>query len=415
MDFLQRNSTLSVVNAMSICQWTITRKRILESRSERALLDFFIVNEKLSPFLTKMIVDEERDYSLGNYAQYHKNNRLIETDHNGLIFELRLEYSAQKPERREYFNFRNKVCQGEFKKETEINSQLLECFENELSVEMQCKKWLKTFNSIVYKCFRKIRVGTNKKKVFSNKNTLLRERMDKIKESKTKNITEDLKKQIEVRTQEIENEIGSKVVQEYHEEIIETINNLGGDETSIDGSGRQKLWKILKRKFPKTKSNIPMGKKDRKGNVISNHLGLKELYLKTYKHRLRNRPVQKEFEEIKDLKMILFNLRKKVCKNRKSEPWNMKNLDDAIKSLKKDKARDPNGWINELFKEGVAGNNLKVSMLRLFNKIKNENHLPDFMRKANMTTIYKGKVEESNLENERGIFIFMEEADEDKY
>ena len=103
--------------------------------------------------------------------------------------------------------------------------------------------------------------------------------------------------------------------------------------------------------------------------------------------------------------MILFNLRKKVCKTRKSEPWNMKNLDDAIKSLKKDKARDPNGWINELFKEGVAGNNLKVSMLRLFNKIKNENHLPDFMRKANITTIYKGKGEKSNLENERGIFI----------
>ena len=156
MDFLQRNSTMSVVNPMSICQGTITRHRILESRSERAVLDFFIVNEKLSPFLTKMIVDEERDYSLGNYSQYHKNNRLIETDHNGLILELKLEYSAQKPERREYFNFRNKVCQGEFKKETEINSQLLECFENQLSVEMQCKKWLKTFNSIVYKCFRKI-------------------------------------------------------------------------------------------------------------------------------------------------------------------------------------------------------------------------------------------------------------------
>ena len=93
-----------------------------------------------------------------------------------------------------------------------------------------------------------------------------------------------------------------------------------------------------------------MGKKDRKGNIISNHLGLKELYLKTYKHRLRNRPVQKEFEEIKDLKMILFNLRKKACKNKKSEPWDMKNLDDAIKSLKKDMARDPNGWLNDLFK-----------------------------------------------------------------
>ena len=284
MDFLQRNSTISVVNSMSICEGTITRQRTLESRSEKAVLDFFLVNEKLDPFLEKMIVDEKRSYSLGNYAQFHKNKRVIETDHNGLILELKLEFSAQKPERREFFNFRNKVCQEQFKKETDINNQLLECFENELSVEMQCKKWLKAFNSLVYKCFRKIRIGTNRKKIFSNKNTLLRERIEKIKESKAKDISEGLKKQIEVRIQEIENEIGNKVVEEYHEEIIETINSMGGDETSIDGSGRQKLWKILKRKFPKTKSNIPMGKKDRKGNVISNHLGLKELYLQTFEN-----------------------------------------------------------------------------------------------------------------------------------
>ena len=76
-----------------------------------------------------------------------------------------------------------------------------------------------------------------------------------------------------------------------------------------------------------------------------------------------------------------------------------------MKSLKKNKARDPNGWINDLFKEGVAGTNLKLSMLKLFNKIKIENYIPDFMRKADIATLYKGKGDKSNLENERGIFI----------
>ena len=66
---------------------------------------------------------------------------------------------------------------------------------------------------------------------------------------------------------------------------MRTINDLGGDQTAIDGSGRQKLWKVLKRKTPKIKSSIPIGKKDRKGNLITNHLGLKKLYLKTYKQR----------------------------------------------------------------------------------------------------------------------------------
>ena len=96
-----------------------------------------------------------------------------------------------------------------------------------------------------------------------------------------------------------------------------------------------------------------MGKKDHKGNLITNHKGLKKLYLKTYIDRLRNRPMKDGFEE----KDILFKLRLKLCKKQKSKPWDMKDLEAAQKELKKDKSRDPNGWLNELFKEGVAGNN----------------------------------------------------------
>ena len=76
---------------MSICEGLITRQRLLKSRSEKAVLDFFITNEKLSPFLKRMVVDEEREFSLGNFSQYKQNKRVIETDHNGLILELALE------------------------------------------------------------------------------------------------------------------------------------------------------------------------------------------------------------------------------------------------------------------------------------------------------------------------------------
>ena len=405
MDFLQRNETLTVVNSLNICEGLITRQRLLKSRSEKAVLDFFITNEKLSPYLKRMIVDEKREFSLGNFSQYKQNKRVIETDHNGLILELALEYSTQKPERQEFFNFKNRKCQEAFRKETDTNNELLNCFENELPFEKQCKLWLKTFNSIIHKCFHKIRVGKKKKKSLRNKNTLLRDRIKLIKVSKSKEVDEVMKGQIKEKIKQIEEEIGNEIVSDYHNEIIETIKDIGGDETSIDGSGRQKLWKVLKRKCPKEKSSVPTGKKDRRGNIISNHKGLKTLYLKTYKHRLRSRPIQKDFEEIRDLKMMLFNIRRKLCEKRKSEPWEMEQLEKALKSLKNNKARDPNGWTNELFKKGVAGQHLKISILKLFNKIKDENFIPEFMKKASITTIYKGKGEKSNLDNERGIFI----------
>ena len=196
-----------------------------------------------------------------------------------------------------------------------------------------------------------------KKKKENKENILISERVKLKNEMKSKALYAEMKEKIEQRIKEIEEDIGNKVVDDYHKEIIKTIEGLGGDETALDGSGRRRLWTLLKRKFPKINSSFPVGKKDRKGNLITNHEGLKKFYFKTYINRLRNRPMKDGFEELKELKDILFKLRLKLCKKQKSKPWDMKDLEAAQKELKKDKSRDPNGWLNELFKEGVAGNN----------------------------------------------------------
>ena len=83
----------------------------------------------------------------------------------------------------------------------------------------------------------------------------------------------------------------------------------------------------------------------------------------------------------------------------------MDDLDAALKALKKDKARDPNGWSNELFKDGVAGQNLKLSLLDFFNKMKADNQIPDFVRLADISTIYKGQGSKFDLLNDSGIFL----------
>ena len=68
-----------------------------------------------------------------------------------MILEIAIEFSKEKPERQEMFKLKNKECHEVFKKETEINAYMLKCFENDLPIEIQSKKWLKTFNSILEK------------------------------------------------------------------------------------------------------------------------------------------------------------------------------------------------------------------------------------------------------------------------
>ena len=62
----------------------------------------------------------------------------------------------------------------------------------------------------------------------------------------------------------------------------------------------------------------------------------------------------------------------KKASKKKSPDWNMSQLNKVLKSLKKNKARDPMLWANERFRPENAGNDLKKSVLQILNLIKKE-------------------------------------------
>jgi hypothetical protein len=120
-----------------------------------------------------------------------------------------------------------------------------------LPLEVQSKNWLKLFNNILYKCFCKVRVVNNSKKNAGNER-LLHKRIALKKEAKLSTGSEEMKLKIEDRIFEIENEIGTDVSNRYHEDIVDTLKKLGGDDQNLNGSGRKQLWKFLKKKYPKS-------------------------------------------------------------------------------------------------------------------------------------------------------------------
>ena len=60
--------------------------------------------------------------------------------------------------------------------------------------------------------------------------------------------------------------------------------------------------------------------------------------------------------------------------------------------------------INELFKPGVMGKDLKLSTLSLMNGIRENFFFPEYMQLANISSIYKSKGCRFDLESDRGIF-----------
>ena len=55
----------------------------------------------------------------------------------------------------------------------------------------------------------------------------------------------------------------------------------------------------------------------------------------------------------------------------------MGDIEEAVKHLDNNNARDAHGLANELFKEEVAGTDLKLAVLKLMNKIKETQKYPE--------------------------------------
>ena len=394
-EFLERNPHLTVINSLPLCEGTITRMRKTSRGMEKSVLDVFVACDKIVPYVTKMVVDEKREKVLTNYRKFKQIGRIIESDHNPIFLFLSLQFSKLKEERITVYQFRNKESQQLFKTLTSNTEDFTNCFNNDLSFEEQTRKWRQVLETFFQKSFKKIRITNKQKKTNSEINTL----MERRRTLKKKEVLDDKE---EEELNRIEMNIANLCEESNRKKVTENFRSVGGNDGDLIHQG---IWKIKKKYFPKIKPSLPAGKKNIKQQLITNPAELKELYLQTFKHRLRHRPPQPGFENYLEIQNDLFKLRLELAKQNKSPPWVMQDLEDAIKDLKTGKCRDPEGMIREVFKEEALGEDLKKSLLILFNKIKEEQKFPAFMQLANISAIYKGRGDFNDLESDRGIFL----------
>ena len=212
-----------------------------------------------------------------------------------------MSFSPVNEDRRELFNFRNTECQQKFKEITENNESLTKCFETKEDIEKQCIKFRKNLNKIFYNSFDKIRVN-NKVKI--TEETILLEEKIKLNNEKKKSVVddEDLNKKI----MENEKKLIELTSKKNRDKVIKNFKALDG---TFGDSFNIGVWKIKKKIFPKHQPQVPVAKMDVNGRLATSRQEIKKLYLDTFSHRLRDRPMKREYQEIRSLTENLCNLR----------------------------------------------------------------------------------------------------------
>ena len=77
--------------------------------------------------------------------------------------------------------------------------------------------------------------------------------------------------------------------------------------------------------------------------------------------------MKQDFLEIQSLKEKLCHKRLQLVRLANFQQWTTIDIDRVLSSLKNNKSRDPHNLINEIFKPGVIGVDLKNSLLELLN------------------------------------------------
>ena len=161
-NFLEKHPNLTVVNSLPLCSGLITRRRDKEGKSEASVLDFFVVCDRVLPYIRKMKIDEDKEFVLTNYSRVKIDGKATDSDHNTQFMDLDLEIESFKPKRTEIFNFKNEKGQEKFNHLTSQTDKFTRCFETNAPLHIQIENWRELLRSACIESFPKIRIKKRK-------------------------------------------------------------------------------------------------------------------------------------------------------------------------------------------------------------------------------------------------------------
>ena len=391
-DIIQRRDCC-VVNATEKCEGTITRSRIKGGTKEESVIDFVIINPQMIPYIEAMEIDESKTKALTRF----KKGIPVPSDHNHIKCSFNIPLVKRHKARQEIYCLRNEASLKKFKEVTTSTKKFSSCFTKDGDIRKEGKKWLKLVRRTIHVCFRKVRITERKKDQVQEQ--LDERRMIKSKVNQANTAAE--RHELEDRLQRIEQSISDSCETKHINIIRDQIRSITNKDGTTNNTG---VWKLRRKIFPRPAEQLS-GKKDKEGNLVTNPDKLKEVYLDAYVERLKHRKMIPELLRLKTLREELFQQRLKRAKQNKSPDWTVEELDKVLHHLKRNKAMDPTGLVNELFMPQNIGKDLKDSILLMMNKIKRDFQHPEFMSMANVTSLWKRKGAKDDIDNERGIFI----------
>ena len=94
---------------------------------KKSTIDFYVVCERVLPYVESMKIDNGREHTLTNYK---KGSKAVDSDHRPLVMNIKLEVPPTKISKVEILDFKDVGSQMKFSEITSESQVFTECFEN---------------------------------------------------------------------------------------------------------------------------------------------------------------------------------------------------------------------------------------------------------------------------------------------
>ena len=393
---LVERRNLYIINGTTKCEGTWTRE---DPSGSKSILDYVIANENSIDNLENMVIDEEHEFKISRFQKTKRGSTEKPSDHNTIFFELHGRKSKTTAKSKQW-NFKNEESMKKYHEDTE-NIIMKETWEEGGDINLKYKKWEKQVKSTMYKNIHRVTIK-NKisndtiKKEMGMKREINKEIKELQRGNKPKRIIEELKQEsiniVDKINEEIEKEKSSKLKARLEKYIY--------DKNSM----RNDIWKIRKKCLQKTDQKMAIKGKD--GEMLSTKDEIHKEYENYFKRVLTNRKIKEEYEAYE----AEINKQIEICKSIKkhdqekiNNPITEQEVRKVIKSLKAGKSPGQDELGNEIFMN--AGSNLIKNLVKMFNYFWKSETIPEELMKITIKTIYKGKGDTSDLNNQRGLFL----------
>ena len=389
---------LTVMNNTSKCSGLWTRE---DPSGTKSVLDLVIANKDMENEIQEMIVDEQHNYKLSRTKKIKKEMHEVKSDHNSILIKMKDSIETQKQQKITIWNTKNPDSWLTFKNETE-NTTFKEKWDDSNELNKRYNKWKKQLKSLMYKHLERITIKknmvTNRKiKFLTKRRKAVAKEIEKLKKKGlTKGIIAHymIEKQQQLKKDTIM-EVGKK---ENH------IKQLKLEAITNKAMRTNEIWEVRKNNYKRDEMKI--GVKSKEGILITSSDEIKERYAEYYAELLHNRKTKEEYESYHNKILENHQLYEKIKlydHEKINSKFTKKEMAKAMKDLKKNKSPGPDQLYNEIIIN--AGSNLQENMLNMINAFWKAEQIPDELYEVEIKSLYKGKGDICNLENQRGLFL----------